>query len=264
MIHKSARGMNRRAAGLVAVGTCLVLAGFAVSFAADRPPPSAASEGFLDCHQGIEPMAPGARLWGAALSNNGSFPLKDPAFGESYSVGGRPQRLAAEPPPGPEETLARGWLPFLQPLPRYEASQPGNILRIFERGGRRPFETGLPERDEEAGRPSRRLSARGLGTLTRTDPVFLNLQKTRLLDPTLNFLGTNDHPGDYRSSGCSGCHVVYANDSSPEHSGAWAAFGHLGRTASSDPAIPREEPGHPVKHQFTRSIPSSQCVVCPM
>ena len=31
----------------------------------------------------------------------------------------------------------------------------------------------------------------------------------------LSFLGTNDHPGDYRSSGCTACHVVYANDRSP-------------------------------------------------
>jgi len=42
------------------------------------------------------------------------------------------------------------------------------------------------------------LSNRGLGTATRTDPVFIGLAKTRLLDPTLNFLGTNDHAGDYR------------------------------------------------------------------
>jgi pimeloyl-ACP methyl ester carboxylesterase len=42
--------------------------------------------------------------------------------------------------------------------------------------------------------------------------VFLGLQKTRLLDPTLSQFGTNDHPGDYRASGCSGCHVLYAND----------------------------------------------------
>jgi len=37
----------------------------------------------------------------------------------------------------------------------------------------------------------------------RTDPVFLGLQKTRLLDPLLSFPGTNDQPGDYRASGCS-------------------------------------------------------------
>jgi len=32
----------------------------------------------------------------------------------------------------------------------------------------------------------------GFGTLTRTDPVFQGLQRTRLADPLLSFLGTND------------------------------------------------------------------------
>ena len=73
----------------------------------------------------------------------------------------------------------------------------------------------FPTVDEPPGKPLRRLSERGLGTLNRTDPVFLGLQKTRLHDPLLGFLGSNDHPGDYRSSGCTACHVVYANDRSP-------------------------------------------------
>src|SRR2546430_89189 len=42
-------------------------------------------------------MANGAMLWGAALYNNGAFPLKDARFGESYSEGGAPQRLIQTP-----------------------------------------------------------------------------------------------------------------------------------------------------------------------
>jgi hypothetical protein len=106
------------------------------------------------------------------------------------------------------------------------------------------------------------LSDRGFGTLLRTDPVFLGLQKTRLLDPLLSLPGTNDQPGDYRGSGCTACHVIYANDRSPDHSGPYAPFGHLGESASSDPTIAKNEPGHPIRHVFTRSIPSSQCMVC--
>ena len=108
--------------------------------------------------------------------------------------------------------------------PRFEVSQPGNVLRIFERGGR--FRAGdRHPRPVRGARPAaaRGSAIRGLGTENRTDPVFVGLQKTRLLDPTLNFLGTNDHPGDYRSSGCTACHVVYANDRSPVHSGPYAA-----------------------------------------
>ncbi|MCS7046571.1 MAG: hypothetical protein NZO58_09470, partial [Gemmataceae bacterium] len=207
-------------------------------------------------------MTHGCMLWGAALYNNGAVPHKRARYGESYSSNGAPQRLVTWPPPTDEEIKRKGVLPFLDPLPRFEITQPGNILRIFERGGRFMPEVGIPERLEESGRPRTRLSTRGLGTGNRTDPVFVGLQRTRLLDPTLNFLGTNDHPGDYRSSGCTACHMIYANDRSPVHSGPYAKYGHRGTSAGADPTIPTDEPGHPIAHKFTRAIPSSQCIVC--
>jgi hypothetical protein len=207
-------------------------------------------------------MATGCMLWGAALYNNGSVPFKRARFGEAYGMTGAPLRLKTVPAPTEEEMVKRGVVPYLDPLPRFEVSQPGNVLRIFEPGGRFLPEIGIPERLEEPGRPRTRLSVRGLGTSNRTDPVLVSLNKTRLFDPTLHFLGTNDHPGDYRSSGCTACHVVYANDRSRIHSGPWAEFGNRGTTASADPAIPRDEPGHPVQHKFTTGVPTSQCMVC--
>ena len=211
-------------------------------------------------------MTHGAMLWGAALYNNGAVPFKNPRFGESYAPDGTPQRLLTWPPPTPEETRTKGVLPFLDPLPRWEFMQPGNVLRVFERGGFKRPEIGNPTRAEEPGRPDAKLSDRGFGTLLRTDPVFLGLQKTRLLDPLLSFPGTNDQPGDYRGSGCTACHVVYANDRSPVHSAQYAGFGNAGRTATVDPTIDpeRRESGHPIRHTFTRSIPSSQCMTCHM
>lgn len=207
-------------------------------------------------------MTHGGMLWGAALYNNGSFPLKNTHFGESYSSEGVPQSMHTVPPPTPEETRLKGIVPELTPLERWEISQPGNVLRVFERGGMKKGEIGNPDREEEAGRPDDKLGERGFGTLLRTDPVFLGLQKTRLLDPLLSLPGTNDQPGDYRGSGCTSCHVVYANDRSPQHSGPYAPFGHLGESASSDPTIAKNESGHPIKHSFTRAIPSSQCMIC--
>ena len=207
-------------------------------------------------------MTHGGMLWGAALYNNGSFPLKNTHFGESYSSDGVPQSIHTVPPPTPEETRLKGIVPELTPLERWEISQPGNVLRVFERGGMKKGEIGNPDREEEAGRPDDKLGERGFGTLLRTDPVFLGLQKTRLLDPLLSLPGTNDQPGDYRGSGCTSCHVVYANDRSPQHSGPYAPFGHLGESASSDPTIAKNESGHPIKHSFTRAIPSSQCMIC--
>ncbi len=207
-------------------------------------------------------MTHGAMLWGAALYNNGSYPLKNSRFGESYSMNGTPQRIQTVPPPTDWERRTKGVLDFLDPLPRFEASQPGNVLRIFERGRNAPAEVGLPNPKEDNGKPKAGLSERGLGTKNRTDPVLVSLTKTRLLDPTLNFLGTNDHPGDYRSSGCTACHVVYANDRSPVHSGPYAKYGNKGLTQNPDPTIPKDERGHPIEHKFTSGIPTSQCMVC--
>jgi hypothetical protein len=209
-------------------------------------------------------MTNGCMLWNAAAYNNGTIPVKHAAFGESYSMHGVPQRIQSVPPPTEEETAKHGVVATIDPLPRFEISQPANVFRIFERGGRFRPEVGIPERDEDPGRPRTRLSNRGLGTENRTDPGVITLTKTRLFDPTLSFLGTNDKPGDYRSSGCTACHMVYANDRSPVHSGFYAKFGHSGLSFSKDPTIPKNEPGHPIQHAFApgNAIPSSQCMIC--
>jgi len=210
-------------------------------------------------------MTHGGMLWGAALYNNGAVPFKDTRYGESYSIDGRPQRMQTMPAPSAEETRAKGVLPFLNPMPRYEISQPGNVLRQFERGGIEkglPSDIGSPDPDEDPGKGDQKLSGRGFGTALRTDPTFQGLTKTRLLDPLLHFMGTNDQPGDFRSSGCSACHVVYANDRDPIHSGPFAKFGNMGTSETEDPTIPKNESGHPIKHSMTNGIPSSQCMIC--
>ncbi len=210
-------------------------------------------------------MTHGCMLWGAALYNNGAVPFKWSRYGEAYSMHGVPLRLQSVPPPTEDEMYKKGVVPYMDPLPRFEITQPGNILRIFERGGRFQTEIGIPEKKEDPGRPiTSRLSVRGLGTVNRTDPVFIGLQKTRLLNPNLSFLGTNDHAGDYRSSGCTACHVIYANDRSVVNSAQYAKYGNRGLSFNPDPTIPKDEPGHPIEHKFTTAIPSSQCIVCHM
>jgi hypothetical protein len=131
-------------------------------------------------------MTHGGMLWAAALYNNAGFPLKDANFGESYGPDGMPRKIMTWPPPTEEETRLKGVLPGLEPLGRWEISQPGNVLRVFERGARARGDLGSPIPDEDPGRPDDKLSDRGFGTSLRTDPVFLGLQKTRLLDPILS------------------------------------------------------------------------------
>ena len=106
-----------------------------------------------------------------------------------------------------------------------EVLEAKDIFRVFERGGRNIVnlfpETGLPnalgqiQRLEEPGRPDFRQSNRASGTGARIAVPIINVYKTRLNDPNMWFLGTNDNPGDYRTSGCGACHVVYANDRDP-------------------------------------------------
>jgi hypothetical protein len=253
-------------------------------------------------------MATGAMLWGGAAYNNGIVPFKNYLFGEAYTRDGQPARIVS--PGTPHGTVTpeqrdRGALPFLYPLPSWQVIPPGDVFRVFERGGRNintQFpEIGLPniggiiQRLEEPGRPDLRQSNRGPGTGLRVAIPVLNIHKTRLNDPLMWFMGTNDQPGDYRQSGCAGCHVVYANDREPRHSLIWAKYGRDGQTATVDPTIrdkmepasappahgaikayggshggshggsaPMKERGHPIKHAFTRAIPTAQCMNCHM
>jgi hypothetical protein len=222
-------------------------------------------------------MASGAMLWGGAAYNNGIIPYKNYIFGEAYTRRGEPAKIVS--PPSPEqitpEQKARGILAELYPLPTWHVVPPGDVFRVFERGGRTigtqfpeiglPSPSGAIQRLEEGGRPDIRQSNRGPGTGLRVAIPVLNLHKTRLNDPFMWFMGTNDQPGDYRHSGCAGCHVVYANDREPRHSLTWAQFGRDGQTATVDPTISSTgESGHPIQHAFTRSIPTAQCMSCHM
>ncbi len=252
-------------------------------------------------------MASGAMLWGGAGYNNGIVPFKNYVVGEAYTRKGEPAKIVSPgDPPGTvtAEQKARGALPLLYPLPTWQTVMPGDIFRVFERGGRNVntqfAEVGLPnslgaiQRLEEPGRPDLKQSNRGPGTGLRVAIPVLNIHKTRLNDPFMWFLGTNDQPGDYRQSGCAGCHVVYANDREPRHSLIWAKYGRDGQTATVDPTIAAKlepengpppahggghygkaegaghegamvkERGHPVEHAFTRAIPTAQCMNCHM
>ncbi len=101
------------------------------------------------------------------------------------------------------------------------------------------------------------------GAFTRgADPWWLHLRRMRLTASLHDAPGPHDQPGDQRAAGCTACHVIYANDRDPAHSAEYAPYGNAGRSFSDDPTIPKDEPGHPIQHRFTKAIPSSQCIVC--
>jgi len=218
-------------------------------------------------------MATSAMLWGGASYNNGILPFKRYLLGESYTATGEPASIVA--PIKPNDFMKeKGILAQLYPLPMWETIPPADIFRVFERGGRVissqfpeigiPNNSGVLQKLDEPGRPDIRQSNRGPGTGSRIAVPVINIHKTRLNDPHMWFLGTNEQPGDYRSSGCTGCHVVYANDRDPLHGGPYSRFGNNGMTQTADPTIPKDKSGHPLQHAFTRAIPSSQCMVCHM
>ncbi len=219
-------------------------------------------------------MSTSSMLWGGAAYNNGILPFKRYMLGEAYTQDGTAAAIVNPVKPDEDLFVFKGVLEKLYPLPAWETIPPGDVFRVFERGGRvinsifpevgLPNSTGILQRLDEPGRPDIKQSNRGPGTGNRISVPVINLTKTRLNDPHLWFLGTNDNPGDYRSSGCTACHVVYANDRQPGHSGPYAQFGNMGRTQTVDPTIPKDRSGHPLQHVFTRAIPSSQCMVCHM
>jgi hypothetical protein len=209
------------------------------------------------CHiQAIEAaersiMATGAMLWGGASYNNGILPFKNYLLGEAYTREGDPAKIVT-PGAGPggklsEDQVARGVLAEMYPLPTWHVIPPGDVFRVFERGGRTinsqfpeiglPNPSGSIQRLEEPGRPDLKQSNRGPGTGLRVAIPALNIHKTRLNDPFTWFMGTNDQPGDYRHSGCASCHVVYANDREPRHSLTYAQYGRDGQSITVDPTI---------------------------
>ncbi|NBT77474.1 MAG: hypothetical protein EBT04_03260 [Betaproteobacteria bacterium] len=219
-------------------------------------------------------MSTTAMLWGGASYNNGILPYKRYILGESYTALGEAAAIVNPVKVDNDLFVHKGILDRLLPLPAWESAPPADVFRVFERGGRvissqfpeigLPNSSGTLQKLDEPGRPDIRQSNRGPGTGNRIAVPLINIAKTRLNDPDLWFLGTNEQPGDYRSSGCTACHTIYANDRDPRHSGPYAKFGHTGTTQTVDPTIPKNESGHPLKHEFTRAIPSSQCMVCHM
>lgn len=212
------------------------------------------------CHEDIYSrmlssiMATGALVPQAAFYNNGVLAARQPVYGEGYMPDGAPAILRATRS-NQEEGLIdldrrspTSLVEKLEPLARFPIIPALDPFRVLERG------------NNDAG-------TRARGTDFKVAGAGLAVQKTRLNDPTLWLMGTNQTAGDYRHSGCTGCHVVYANDrdtlnSGPEIAAFYRAGGRPGYSGSADPRIPKDELGHPVAHRLTVRVPVSQCLTC--
>ena len=99
-----------------------------------------------------------------------------------------------------------------------------------------------------------------MGTGLRVAIPVLNIHKTRLNDPFMWFMGTNDQPGDYRHSGCASCHVVYANDREPRHSLIYAKYGRDGQI---DHRSIRPSPASWNRTAWSRRMPTATAMTTP-
>ena len=153
------------------------------------------------------------------------------------------------PPPTPEETRDEGRA--ARPRARSRAgswASPATRSASSSAAGAAGSRSACPIPFEEPGKPDKGLSPRGLGTLNRTDPVILGAQKTRLLDPLLSLLGTNDHPGDYRSSGCTRLpRRLRERPLAGELGAATRPAGNRGFTADRGPDDPEGRGGPPAE-----------------
>ena len=95
-------------------------------------------------------MNHGAMLWGAALYNNGAFPLKNYRFGQAYGPNGEPLRLENPCPSRRRDAAARHFAVH-RTAAAFPIGQPGNILRIFEKGGEKQLQLGIPNPVRRAG-----------------------------------------------------------------------------------------------------------------
>jgi len=95
----------------------------------------------------------------------------------------------------------------------------------------------------------------GLKPLPGPDPGLYTRSPRRLVDDFLRRRCLRCHihtqggsaRGLYRAGGCAACHVLYGND---------------GRYRGGDRAIDQSLTGYPLRHEFTRNIPTSQCLHC--
>ncbi len=100
----------------------------------------------------------GAMLWGGAAYNNGILPTSS-STSSARPTTATATAIDAEGPEDPGCTLVdaaaiAGILPQLYPLPAWETIKPGDIFRVFERGGRNIAQPVPGDRPAERARPA--------------------------------------------------------------------------------------------------------------
>jgi hypothetical protein len=209
-------------------------------------------------------MINSAQVYSTALYNNASVPFKDADVRGELHAARRSADHSDQSRADRRGDATKGVLPCSGPFPRFEIGQPGQHLsRLRARRRSEVRNSAIPNREDIPGQPDVFVSNRGYGTqASGRIQSCSGAQKVRLNDPVLSFLGTNDRQAttaERAARRVTSCTPTTAIRSTPV---PYAAHGNRGLTASDDPTIPKQESGHPIRHEFTRKIPSSQCITC--
>lgn len=121
----------------------------------------------------------------------------------------------------------------------------GSQFAVFDVNGA-PREGGAAERFEQIPPFDRKGPQTELGT-HYTDLPRKECMQCHLWSQGRAVRGRVGFDGDYRGEGCAACHVPYALD---------------GLSSSSDPTIPKSEPGHVRVHELQAQPPTQACTTC--
>ena len=209
-------------------------------------------------------MTHSGMLYAAALYNNGVLPGKDALVGESYGPDGKPRMLKTIPPPHPrgDREEGRGAVPgALPPLGAGPARQPLPHLRA--RGT--PQARGRPARSlRGAGQARQGALAARAGHLEPHGSRGAGRAEDSPRRPPAVAPRYERPPGRLPVEWLQRLPRGLRQRPVQVELGRLRGGGQPRFTQTADATIPNEEAGHPLKHAFTRSIPSSQCVTCHM
>jgi hypothetical protein len=83
-------------------------------------------------------------------------------------------------------------------------------------------------------------------TYAETNNLFVDLMRKECMQ-CHHWTEGVQRRGDFRGTGCAACHMTYDAE---------------GKSRSGDRTIPKDRPGHPIKHILTKKIPVSTCGTC--
>ena len=206
-------------------------------------------------------MVNSAQVYSTALYNNASVPVKDAVFIENYTPRGEaadhPDRAAA---------VGRGNAHEGDPAGPLSASA---VRDRRSRATSSAFSSAAAGRSPSSATPTARTcpdSPTSPSATAASAPRVGRSGRSRRAENAAERSGdvVSRHqrpPGDYRSSGCASCHVIYANDRSRQLGPLRAV--RQRRVTASTTTRPSRRTNRAIRSSTSsRADPSSQCITC--